>query len=431
MFSAIKGGTTVKTTEIKLGDIVINQSHLLRKELGSVEELASSISEGRYVPPIVINETDGELVTGQRTYEAYKRLGHEEVIVRVGNFPDLESRIEEQLRENTNRKELTREEQFRASELFFDRETEAAKERRGKKVESCPEADFGKTRDRVADKLGISGRQLDKLRYVFRKADEDPEHYQEFAVGLNRDGKVDRAFKKVRTREKRLEIQARAAASVAGEELPLYTGEFRDHEDKIPDEGVDFFLVDPPYDLDSIPLYGQIAELASRKLRPGGLLASYSGVGHLPDILREMAEHLNFLWIFSLNHTGTPGQPRFYKFRCGWKPITLWGKIPVDVWWDPAIDVIQGTREKDFHDWQQGQSEAEWLISQFSLPGTLVVDCVCGSGTTLAAAQKLGRRWIGIDKDPEAILVARGRLLGTTSEGESSSSSTDEEAGNE
>lgn len=427
----MKEQTSFEIIRIPRSEIVINQDNLLRKDPGDIDELVESIVEGRYVPPIVINESDRELVTGRRTYEAYKQLGCEEVTVRVGNFPDRESRIREQLAENTNRKALTVEETFRASELLYDTEAAAAEERRGKRVESCPEAEFGKTRDRVADRLGISGRQLDKLRHVFQKAEEDPDHYQEYVDGLNRDGKVDRAFKKTKTREKRLEIQARAKASVSGEEFPLYTGEFRDHEDKIPDEGVDFFLVDPPYDFDSIPLYGQIAELASRKLRPGGLLAAYSGVAYLPDILQEMAEHLNFLWMLSLQHTGTPGMFYPYKFRCGWKPITLWGKVPIDAYWDPASDVIQGTMDKSLHAWGQGQSEAEWLIEQFTLPDTLVVDCVCGSGTTLSAAQKLGRKWIGIDRDPEAVLIARGRLMETTSEGESSSSSTDQEASNE
>jgi adenine-specific DNA-methyltransferase len=38
------------------------------------------------------------------------------------------------------------------------------------------------------------------------------------------------------------------------------------------------------------------------------------------------------------------------------------------------------------------------------------LDCFCGSGTTLKAAQELGRNWIGIDKSEEAINVALKRL---------------------
>lgn len=42
---------------------------------------------------------------------------------------------------------------------------------------------------------------------------------------------------------------------------------------------------------------------------------------------------------------------------------------------------------------------------------SLVMDFFCGSGTTLVAAQKLGRRWIGIDKSEKAIEVVEKKLI--------------------
>lgn len=50
------------------------------------------------------------------------------------------------------------------------------------------------------------------------------------------------------------------------------------------------------------------------------------------------------------------------------------------------------------------------IISASSNIGSLVLDCFCGSGTTLKAAQELGRNWIGIDKSEEAIKVALNKL---------------------
>jgi hypothetical protein len=53
----------------------------------------------------------------------------------------------------------------------------------------------------------------------------------------------------------------------------------------------------------------------------------------------------------------------------------------------------------------------ERIIRASSREGDLVADFFCGSGTTLAVAEKLGRRWIGCDLGRWAIHVTRKRLL--------------------
>lgn len=52
----------------------------------------------------------------------------------------------------------------------------------------------------------------------------------------------------------------------------------------------------------------------------------------------------------------------------------------------------------------------ELLIGACCPPGGLVLDPCCGSGTTLVAAAKLGRRAVGIDRDERAIEVAAERI---------------------
>ena len=49
------------------------------------------------------------------------------------------------------------------------------------------------------------------------------------------------------------------------------------------------------------------------------------------------------------------------------------------------------------------------IISASSNPGDVVLDPFCGSGTTLVAAQRAGRQWIGIDANADAIRIARER----------------------
>jgi len=53
------------------------------------------------------------------------------------------------------------------------------------------------------------------------------------------------------------------------------------------------------------------------------------------------------------------------------------------------------------------------IIEASSNPDDLVLDCFAGSGTTLVAAEELGRRWMGIDNSSVAIKTAQKRLLRT------------------
>ena len=50
------------------------------------------------------------------------------------------------------------------------------------------------------------------------------------------------------------------------------------------------------------------------------------------------------------------------------------------------------------------------IVEASSNPGDVVMDFFCGSGTTLVAAEQLGRRWIGVDNSDDAIALAQHRL---------------------
>ena len=65
------------------------------------------------------------------------------------------------------------------------------------------------------------------------------------------------------------------------------------------------------------------------------------------------------------------------------------------------------------YDFNTEKSEAllERILQMSSNPGDIVADFFCGSGTTLAVAEKLGRRWIGSDLSKFAIQITRKRLL--------------------
>jgi adenine-specific DNA-methyltransferase len=82
---------------------------------------------------------------------------------------------------------------------------------------------------------------------------------------------------------------------------------------------------------------------------------------------------------------------------------------PTDVWRISAIN--QMAAERLTFETQKPEDLLRLIILASSNPGDLVADFFCGSGTTLAVAEKLGRRWIGSDLSKYAIQVTRKRLL--------------------
>lgn len=79
-----------------------------------------------------------------------------------------------------------------------------------------------------------------------------------------------------------------------------------------------------------------------------------------------------------------------------------------DVWEVGVIAAIG--KERTGWPTQKPEALLERVIRASSQPGDLVLDPFCGSGTTLVVAQRLGRRFIGIDAAPLAIDTARRRL---------------------
>jgi adenine-specific DNA-methyltransferase len=125
---------------------------------------------------------------------------------------------------------------------------------------------------------------------------------------------------------------------------------------------------------------------------------------------------------FTFNKEYVPYPPG-YKRRGGGE-VTGRGYPIEDVWnanplehqltGDESLDSIQiksFSTEKTGYATQKNESLLRRIIKASSNEGDLVADFFCGSGTTLAVAEKLGRRWIGADLGRYAIHTARKRLL--------------------
>ncbi|MBU4421094.1 MAG: site-specific DNA-methyltransferase, partial [Proteobacteria bacterium] len=114
------------------------------------------------------------------------------------------------------------------------------------------------------------------------------------------------------------------------------------------------------------------------------------------------------------------------KYGRHYKPITKTKRIyldeakgvPIsDVWTDIAsFQTVVNSPEITSYPTQKPEKLIERIIKASSNDGDIVLDAFAGSGTTLAVAEKLGLRWIGIDCGKLAIYTMQKRLLNLKSE---------------
>lgn len=84
------------------------------------------------------------------------------------------------------------------------------------------------------------------------------------------------------------------------------------------------------------------------------------------------------------------------------------GRVPGDVWEGPRL--TGNNRERTGHPCQMPESILERIIRAASNVGDLVFDPFAGSGTTLAVAKRLGRRWLGCEISPAYAAAATQRI---------------------
>ncbi|MDR5700535.1 DNA-methyltransferase [Agromyces aerolatus] len=84
------------------------------------------------------------------------------------------------------------------------------------------------------------------------------------------------------------------------------------------------------------------------------------------------------------------------------------GKLPTDVWWHTIVSPTG--REKTGYPTQKPEGVLRRIVQASSRPGDWVLDFFAGSGTTGAVAAALERRFVLVDRNPEAIEVMRARF---------------------
>jgi ParB-like chromosome segregation protein Spo0J len=200
---------------IPLDEIRIGKRH--RKDLGDIDGLARSIDQVGLLHPILAR-SDGVLIAGARRLAAFKLLGLPEIPVCYVNLDEI---LIGESAENICRKKLSPSEIVAIGRALQELERENARQRQielgkshGTPSGKFPEGSKGQSRDKVAAALGLSGKSYQKAVQIVEAAEEEPERFGHLVEEMDRVGKIDNAYRKLRRAKVEAEERLRAAEPV-------------------------------------------------------------------------------------------------------------------------------------------------------------------------------------------------------------------------
>ena len=254
--------------------------------------------------------------------------------------------------------------------------------------------------------LGLTKRESAEAQML---ANIPRETFDKVKTGNKSKADIKREIKKAEANKKR------EVAISEGKNIKEETVFVRAIEDvRLPNESVDLIITDPPYDDKHVKHYEMAAKLAAKSLKPGRFFCCYTGKLRLPEVINAIIPHLEYIWTVAVfhgyskeKHLGAP-----YQFAENWRPVLIFKKSGKASVCKFQQDVVRAEREKDFHDWQQDLKTPLQLIEAYTEPGELVLDPFCGGATTLIAAKRLGRKWLGFDISEESVALSKKRLHG-------------------
>jgi N6-adenosine-specific RNA methylase IME4 len=188
-----------------VAEIIIGIRH--RRNLGDIDSLARSIAELGLLHPIVIRP-DGVLIAGERRLAACKLLGWQAVPVTVVDLGEI---ARGELAENAERKD------FLPSEIDAIRRaleplvsTPHGGDRSKVETFHLDGREPGKTRDKIGAFAGVSGRTVEKIAKVVEAAEAAPEKYGRLLDDMDRTGRVDGPFKRLKVIKQAVVIRKEA-----------------------------------------------------------------------------------------------------------------------------------------------------------------------------------------------------------------------------
>ena len=197
---------------------------------------------------------------------------------------------------------------------------------------------------------------------------------------------------------------------------------------QMPDKCIDLVVTDPPYGI-NIVINGKVGGVDNKSKK--AKLGDYSFANNDWDKSKPTKQYFDEIFrvsknqiIFGANHF-IESMPINSSCWLVWDKDNegssfadcelAWTSFKTSVRrfkyrWNGMIQQDMKNKEARYHPTQKPVPVMEWLIEKYSQPGQIILDAFAGSGSTLVAAQKLQRPFIGIEISPEYCEIARQRL---------------------
>lgn len=201
----------------------------------------------------------------------------------------------------------------------------------------------------------------------------------------------------------------RSILPLEGRDYQLIEGDFREVGHLVPSSSVNLIITDAPYETPDLYVFKPLSVFANRVLKEGGSMLCMVGQYHMPRILADLSEYMEYQWMIATTFNGMATFIANKYVNCAWKPVLWFTKPPYR---GKAIrDLIQtGQKDKRFHPHGQSVDEFAKLIGWLTKEGDTVMDCFVGGGSTAVATLAQHRRFIGIDKQRKYIETTKRRI---------------------
>ena len=428
---------------IDVSSIVLNDRG--RKTFKNIEDLMESIQRFGLDNPITVTPLPDqpgrvgmfELVAGERRLRALLRMGVVKIPCMIRKFSGLE-RKEFELEENIVRDDLTWIESNEIERQIWEIKNKKAQQealRTGEPIKPVTLRD-------VAEKLGSTFSSVQRNVALAQKLRARPE-----LIDIVKDLPQSGATRKIEQIEQRERTARMIDAGLITVSALITHGPAEKVLDDMPARSVDLVVTDPPFGIPEIEesrgstrgptqlfyasvkahdnldpksaqkLFLIVMQRVMRVLKPSGCLyvfCSSSALEGFTQTLRQVGfivQNWPIVW-----YKGRPTSPaRGYWWTPCYELIIFAHKPPrkrvLNKPLRALIEVPIVPAEKRLHPFQKPLRILGELINQSSHPGEIVLDPFCGVGSTVIAAQRLGRIGKGIELDKDWFLIGQERLV--------------------